>query len=73
MNAWILVVSTAWNFYSGGIWAPATSVAMQEFGSQLACAKAADTVRAQVKAQTEELYGSSRASVHALCVPKDAK
>ena len=73
MSAWVLVVSTAWQIYSGGIWSPAMSVSMQEFNSQLACARAADAVRAQVNAQISDFYGKGRTSVHAICLPKDAK
>lgn len=73
MNTYILIVTTAWQFYSTGVWSPATSVSMQEFGSQLACGRAADVVRSQIAAQTAELYGKDHLSVHAICLPRDAK
>jgi hypothetical protein len=73
VGAWILIVSTAWQFYATGILSVPLTVSMQEFSSQLACAKAADVVRTQVKVQAADFSGSNRSSVRAICVPKDAK
>jgi hypothetical protein len=72
MSAWILIVTTAWQFYSTGYHEAPVAVSMQEFSSQLACGRAADVVRAQVIAQTKDMM-IGQSSTHAICVPKDAK
>jgi hypothetical protein len=73
MSAWVLIATTAWQLYSGGVWTPAISVAMQEFATQSACGRAADAMRSQIAEQVSGYYGKDRASVRAICVPKEVK
>jgi hypothetical protein len=73
MTAWILIVSSAYQFYASSHYAVPVQISMQEFSSQLACGRAADVVRAQAAAQSAEFSMRGETSVHAVCVPKESK